>query len=303
MNNKGFTLVELLAVIVIISLLGLLTGSAVTKLVKDSRNDLYNNQISLIIEAAKAWGADNIYRLPDNNNCLYITLLDLQEANLIGEDIIDSKTNKQISSSFKVYIRSNINTYGKNNITYDVDENNASNTTCTIATYICTASTDSNKTLGNVPSGDYTAGDEYICNVNGIDEYHFFVLNSDTDNVNLIMDNDINLDGSIATISRNDTVLFSESSNFVLEATKEWTNIPINTDNARARLPLIGEVASRCGAYSCPSWLTVNIKDNYLISPNGGTNGLMITSSGLASNTEKSHVRPVIVVPKSKIIG
>ena len=63
-NKNGFTLVELLAVIVILSLLALLTSTAVTKLVKDSKEDLYQTQIELIKASAEAWGADNIYKLP-----------------------------------------------------------------------------------------------------------------------------------------------------------------------------------------------------------------------------------------------
>ena len=50
-------------------------------------------------------------------------------------------------------------------------------------------------TTGNVPSGNYTAGDEYMCEVKPGVSYRFFVLNSDADNVNLQMYANINDDG------------------------------------------------------------------------------------------------------------
>ena len=53
MNKKGFTLVELLAVIIILSLLALLASTSVSKIVKDSKSDLYDTQINLIKSAYK----------------------------------------------------------------------------------------------------------------------------------------------------------------------------------------------------------------------------------------------------------
>ena len=75
MNNKGFTLVELLGVIVIISLLTLVASVSVVKLVKDSKNELNKIQKKAIISAAKAWGADNLTLLPSSESdyCIYLT--------------------------------------------------------------------------------------------------------------------------------------------------------------------------------------------------------------------------------------
>ena len=74
MNNKGFTLVELLAVIVITSVLTLITSVSVVGILKTSKNRLNNVQINSIKAAAQAWGADNIILLPDADNCIYLTL-------------------------------------------------------------------------------------------------------------------------------------------------------------------------------------------------------------------------------------
>ena len=79
MNKKGFTLVELLAVIVILSLLALLTSTAVTKLVKDAKGDLNNTQIELIKSAAQTWGAEHLNWLPGDKECSYLTLSNLKD--------------------------------------------------------------------------------------------------------------------------------------------------------------------------------------------------------------------------------
>ncbi len=53
--------------------------------------------------------------------------------------------------------------------------------------------------VGNIPTGEYKAGDEYICNVDRVNKYHFFVVSSDGDNINLIMDT--NLKGEYQCLS------------------------------------------------------------------------------------------------------
>lgn len=60
MNKKGFTLVELLAVIVILALLAIVSSTVVFKLIDDSRKDLYNDQIELIEKSAEKWTLENV---------------------------------------------------------------------------------------------------------------------------------------------------------------------------------------------------------------------------------------------------
>ena len=94
MNKKGFTLVELLAVIVILALLALLTSTAVTKLVKDAKNDLSETQMTLIKSAADTWIADNINKLPSSGSCGYLTLEDLKYYGLLDNTILDHKNSE-----------------------------------------------------------------------------------------------------------------------------------------------------------------------------------------------------------------
>ena len=121
MNKKGFTLVELLAVITILSLLALLTSVGVMKLIKDAKNDLSSAQINLIKSAAEQWGTENIAMLPDEGECGYLSLKNLKEYGLFNSSIKDSKTGQEISDDLIIKITSTLNEYGNQVITYDVD--------------------------------------------------------------------------------------------------------------------------------------------------------------------------------------
>ena len=128
MNKNGFTLVELLAVIVILTLLALVAGTAITKVVSDSKEELSSTQIKLIKSAAEIWGADNINLLPAKNTCKYLTLGDLKNYGILESSIKDPKTDQEISNDLKIKITNTENANGIDYITYDV---NVSVTGCT----------------------------------------------------------------------------------------------------------------------------------------------------------------------------
>ena len=119
--KNGFTLVELLGVIIIISLLALLTSVAVTKLVKDSKQQISNVQKELIKSSAEMWGADNLDKLPSGNSCKYLTLKDLKDYGLLSQDIVDSTNNGEISDDLKIKITSKIGENGNEILNYEVN--------------------------------------------------------------------------------------------------------------------------------------------------------------------------------------
>lgn len=96
MNNKGFTLVEILSVIVLIGLLFGLGVPAVSKISKNMKARTYNQKINLIEKAGELWGQDNkallqetqcnIAGLGPNINCAKRTI-----RQLIDEDYLDSE--------------------------------------------------------------------------------------------------------------------------------------------------------------------------------------------------------------------
>ena len=90
--KKGFTLIELLAVLVVLGLLGLIVIPTVDKILKDSRNDLYDLQIKNIEDGTRNWAAKNPLILPENGNSITKTIAELEEEGFIEMDVKNPKT-------------------------------------------------------------------------------------------------------------------------------------------------------------------------------------------------------------------
>lgn len=194
MNKKGFTLVELIAVIVILGLLALIANSSVVNVVKNSKSDLYNTQIKLIESAAETWGNDNLDKLPNDGECKYLTLSNLKNYGLIEENVINPKTNSEFTDELYIKITSKINSSGMLKTTYKIDD---SVNGCTEALPpICTIALDSEKK-------GLEAGAKYNCKIKDKMElgfengYTFYMLGKNEDNtISLIMDR--NFDSAVA---------------------------------------------------------------------------------------------------------
>ena len=61
LNNKGFTLVEVLAVVVILGILATIMVSTATNFIKDNKEEQYNNLKKSILSAAKVYISDYRY--------------------------------------------------------------------------------------------------------------------------------------------------------------------------------------------------------------------------------------------------
>ena len=72
--KKGFTIVELLAVIIIISILIIITGLSVASITRKSKKTLSDIQKAEIINAAKNYMSSNMQIEVNENECKYITL-------------------------------------------------------------------------------------------------------------------------------------------------------------------------------------------------------------------------------------
>ncbi len=84
--KKGFTLAELLGVIIILALIAMIATPAVTSLLNNSKKKLCETQVSYIITAAKNWGADHLLQLPDEGETLTISLSELIQQGYIQGD-------------------------------------------------------------------------------------------------------------------------------------------------------------------------------------------------------------------------
>ncbi|MFV0249908.1 MAG: prepilin-type N-terminal cleavage/methylation domain-containing protein [Bacilli bacterium] len=101
MKNKftnGFTLVELMGVIIILGLISLIIVPTVNNSLKENKKSLCSTQIDYIVAAAKNYGADNIFSLPDlGGDPLVVTLSKLQSNGYLDEDIVNPLTKKTFS--------------------------------------------------------------------------------------------------------------------------------------------------------------------------------------------------------------
>ncbi len=101
--KRGFTLIEMLVVIVIISLLSLMIFPTIMNQVGDKKSEISEVTKKMIIDAAE------LYARERNINNSFITLNDLVEDEKLEAPIKDSDTGKNIPLTLKIYIDKNFN--------------------------------------------------------------------------------------------------------------------------------------------------------------------------------------------------
>lgn len=84
MKKNGFTLAELIGVVVLLGAILLIIIPVVSKSLKDGKQELYNNQIEGIKQALETWATDN---KPNVNETYYLTLSQLKKVGLIEYDL------------------------------------------------------------------------------------------------------------------------------------------------------------------------------------------------------------------------
>ena len=98
MNKKGFTLVELLAVIIILGIIATITVVSVTDILSTSKDSTHDVKVKQIISKAEA------YDIKKGNNdltCIDISTL-LDSGYLNDDEVIDPKTRKPTTGSVKI---------------------------------------------------------------------------------------------------------------------------------------------------------------------------------------------------------
>lgn len=91
---KGFTLVEILCVVVVLGILTTTIVAVVTGYLKSGKESYDEKLENSLLLAGKNYYADNTDRLPRRNNSNIITLAELKNLNYISKDFVDAYGNK-----------------------------------------------------------------------------------------------------------------------------------------------------------------------------------------------------------------
>ena len=115
--NQGFTLVELLAVIVVLAIVLIIAVPGVLSIINKTKNSAYDRQIDMIKDAAKNYvTANTIAWAGENPKSTVVTLDMLQSSGYLDKKILDPRDKKEILCANVLVSKDN-----KNKVTYDVD--------------------------------------------------------------------------------------------------------------------------------------------------------------------------------------
>lgn len=115
--KKGFTLIEILIVIIILGVVGLIVFPGVNSIIKNNKEKLYNKQLEEIKLASEKWAYNNIDLLPSNEGkSVTLTLLSLKRGGYLPLDIRDPRDGELLSNGLSVVI-----TYEANHYKYTIN--------------------------------------------------------------------------------------------------------------------------------------------------------------------------------------
>ena len=338
MKRKGFTLIELLAVIVVLAIIALIATPIVMNTIKNAKKgaaersaDNYIKQVETAVAEAKLENKsvpNGTYNIDGNGNLTGAGLPDGKlEINMSGNKPTSGTvkiSNGGVSQDGTTMTVGNYNVkYNQENKKYEaIEKGNTPQ-----VEVLCTAKTTA--TTGNVPSGNYAYGDEYTCELGDNDEKTFFVLETNGDNVSLIMNKNIDSNGK-GTTSGN-TVAWCKSGNdnscaadgaleYLKTSTTGWTKLT----ESQISLPTGQQIATAAGKTfdansisnisGLPTWLYGNLNSTsapyaYWTSTSYASNSNSAWAvafvgrlgEGTIGSSGDHGVRPVITLSKTQL--
>ena len=125
MNNKGFTLVELLGVLVILTILTLISIPIVNNIVKKSQKQVKETNIDTILDAAYEWSIDedmNVSLPANTGDTITVTLDTLKKTGHLKKVVVNAETGLDYADSCEVIITKKA--YNKNQADADNEDPN-----------------------------------------------------------------------------------------------------------------------------------------------------------------------------------
>lgn len=107
MNKKGFTLIELSGVIVLIAILTALATIPINSIIKNAKKDLNESQKKQIVLSAQNWAIDNKDMLPKrggNTGDVKVTIEQLYNNGYLDDEVVDLNNNNKVSKCSYVNI-------------------------------------------------------------------------------------------------------------------------------------------------------------------------------------------------------
>lgn len=107
MKTKGFTLIELMGVVILIGILALITVPVINGVIQSSRESALKTQKALIEKAGKSWAIEHVVELNELDVwCITVNSL-IRMGYLEGQEVIDPTTNETLEGSVKISYTNN----------------------------------------------------------------------------------------------------------------------------------------------------------------------------------------------------
>jgi len=122
-NKKGFTLMELLAIVALLGLIALAATIGIINMSNNQKQKDYQDIVKTIISASRTYVGLNKNNSKNDlidTNSIEIPLSSLIESNLLKSDLIDPRTDEKISHNNKVKVEYNPDS-GEFTYTYNYD--------------------------------------------------------------------------------------------------------------------------------------------------------------------------------------
>ena len=110
-NKKGFTLIELMAVVAILAILALVITPIIDKNIKKSKTKMYNAQIENIRMVGKNYYTDNPSLIPLNGNYSFVKIESLVNLGYMNGNIKNPQTGREFEEEIYIQIFNDDGTY------------------------------------------------------------------------------------------------------------------------------------------------------------------------------------------------